>query len=786
MDRIEEIIGLIDSQEKKQTQEFLNKYLKRWIWFVAFGTFGVALGFLIFKNSPIIFEVKSRVLIKSEDKSLSNLLSFDNPLMMDMGKKSNIENQIGILKSYTLFAEALRNLNWETSCYKKELLYKKEFYKNCPLELNIPPNAINAKDVFIKITVLSEKEYLLKAKGETNQNGYLQIIDFEKKIKFEEPFINDFFNFSIKKGYSVVDESYYLKFNNLQNLTVEYLKKTNISQEELNSDLITIAIQGSNIQKEADFINELNNVFINFGMNNKSVNSENSLKFIDSQLERIKGNLSVAENNFSSYRKNNQVMNLGQEAQLVYSKLEEIENEKYLTELQVNFYKELQQYLDDSKKIEEMVNPSVIGITDPNLTSMLSKLMDLYSRREVLSYSVQENNPTLIVVEKEIKVTRDGLEETLKNQLKATESKMGSITERYSTIESRLKKLPETEKQLIGIQREFDLSNEMYTYMMQKKAEASITKASIAPEVQVIDVARPEVANYVGPSLMLNVIVGLFGGSILPIIFITLVSFFNNKIETREEIERVSKIPVLEGIIAHKYKEVLPVIYHPRSGIAECFRGLKSNLKALLEEPGSKVISINSLIPGEGKSFVSSNFSAILAKSNRRVLLIGSDLHKPTLHKYLDVKESFGLSNYFKDEKCFEEIISATFVPNLDFIQAGPIPNNPSELLDNKKFEHLIKDARQMYDFIIIDNAPVLLVPDAILTSNFSDISLFVLRMNYSHKDQIKQVNKIVEFNKVKNAAIVINEAPDRGYGYGNKYWKKGYGEYKPSKKIFG
>jgi capsular exopolysaccharide synthesis family protein len=320
--------------------------------------------------------------------------------------------------------------------------------------------------------------------------------------------------------------------------------------------------------------------------------------------------------------------------------------------------------------------------------------------------------------------------------------------------------------------------------MLQKKAEASISKASIAPEVQVIDPAIVDAAIKVGPSMVKNVFAGLMGGFILPFVFITLVGFFNNKIETREEIEKSSHIPVLEGIIQHKYNTKLPVIQHPRSGIAESFRGLKSNLNAILEQPGAKVVSINSLIPGEGKSFISSNFSAILTKANKKVLLIGADLHKPTLHKYLDVQESFGLSNYFKNEKAIEEIITNTSVPNLQFIQAGPIPNNPSDLLDNNKFERLVDVARLMFDYIIIDNAPILLVPDAILTSSFSDVSLFILRINHSHKDQIKQINKVVDFNKVKRAAIVINDAPDRGYGYGNKYWKKGYGEYKNKMSI--
>ena len=160
-------------------------------------------------------------------------------------------------------------------------------------------------------------------------------------------------------------------------------------------------------------------------------------------------------------------------------------------------------------------------------------------------------------------------------------------------------------------------------------------------------------------------------------------------------------------------------------------------------------------------------------------MLIGADLHKPTLHKYLDIKEDFGLSNYFLNEKGFEEIIATTFIPNLHFIQAGPIPKNPSELLDNAKFKDLIDKARQMFDFIIIDNAPILLVPDSILVNNFSDINLFILRLNHSHKDQIKQIGKIVDLYKIKHTAIVINETQDRGYGYGKKYWKKGYGEYK-------
>ncbi len=779
MEKIDEIISLIESQEKREAKSIFLKYLRQWPLFLILCLAGGAIGFFYYKKSPNIYEVKSRILIKSEENSLGSAFNLDNP-MLNMGKRAGIENQLGILRSYTLFRKALDNLNWQTSWFRKELLYNTDLYNNEPFELIVPPSAKNAENVFLSIVALDDKRYKIEADGETSMNGYIQTIEFEKEGNFGEPFLNDFFNFTLNRGKGEIDHTYLLRFNNLHWMTSSYMGKTQIDLED-NSDLILIRIHGENIHKEADFINELNKVFIDFGMENKFHNSEKSMQFIDSQLSRIEETLGTAEEEFSNFRSNNQVMNLGQEAQLIYSKLEEIENEKYLTQLQIDYYSELQNYLDDSGRIGEMVNPSVIGIKDPDLSGMLSKLTELYSRREQLSYSVQDKNPSFIMLEKEIKITRDGLEESLKNQLRATKSKMESMQGRYNEIQARIRRLPETERNLISIQRDFDLNDDLYTYMLQKKAEVSITKASIAPQVQVIDSAIVEAATKVGPSMMKNLGIGIFAGLIIPFLIITFMNFFSTSLETREEVEKWSSIPVLEGIIQHKYKEILPVIHHPRSGIAESFRGLKSNLNAILDQPGGKVISINSLIPGEGKSFISSNLSAIITKTNSKVLLIGADLHNPTLHEFLDIEKSFGLSNYLLDEIGVDEIISPTTIPNLDFIQAGPIPSNPSDLFDIDKFEYLIDKVRKLYDYTIIDNAPLLLVPDVIIVSKFADISLFVLRMNYSHKEEIRQINKTVDFNKIESAAIVINEAPDRGYGYGKKYWKKGYGEYIPN-----
>jgi tyrosine-protein kinase Etk/Wzc len=205
MEKIDEIISLIESQEKKEAKSVFLKYLRKWPLFLLLCLAGGAIGFFYYKNSPNIYEVKSRILIKSEDNSLGSVFNLDNP-MLNMGKRAGIENQLGILKSYTLFRKALDNLNWQTSWFRKELLYNAELYNNEPFELIVPPAAKNAENVFLTIVALDDKRYKIEAEGETTMNGYLQTIDFEKEGNFGEPFLMNFsiLHLTVERGKLII------------------------------------------------------------------------------------------------------------------------------------------------------------------------------------------------------------------------------------------------------------------------------------------------------------------------------------------------------------------------------------------------------------------------------------------------------------------------------------------------------------------------------------------------------------------------------------------------------
>ena len=777
MDKFEEILNTLETETKEVHQNSLLKFTKNWYWFATFCMLGLIIGLLFFSFTPPTYLVKSRLLVPSEDNEQNKLRPFDNKITT---KNQKIENQIGTLQSFSLYKKALENLDWKNSFFINNGYYKTELYENKPFDITVSRGANNVEGLELEIVALNEYKFEIIGDGSLKENGIKQKIEFEVQGYFNTPFKNKYFDFILRKKNCTLGKKYYMVFNNINIMTRDYLKNVKINLEDKESELINVQIYSRTPKKDADFINELNQVFITTGVKKNNQTTENSIHFIDTTLVGISNTLKNAELNLSTYRTNNQVMDLGSEANVINQKLEEIENEKYLAKLRIDYYKNMQSYIGDAKKIKQMINPSIIGITDIGINSLLPKLMDLYSKREVLSYSVEANNPSLIILEKEIQLASDALSENLNNLLKNAQIEMRSMENRYKTIQQRLTKLPDTERNLISMQRDFNLNNELYTYMLQKKAEASITMASNIPEVQIIDTAMVESSEQTGPSLPKNMIGGFGIGFLIPFIIILISDAFNTKLETFEDIEKLTKLHILDGIIHSNYKNTLPAIENPHSGIAESFRILKINLSNILNSDENKVLSINSLVPGEGKSFIAANLSAILSLSTKgkKVLIVEGDLRKPKLNKLFGENEGIGLSSFLGNKNNMKEIIIQTPYSNLYFVPAGVLPPNPTELLENGRFEIFIKEAREQFDYVVVDNAPVSLVPDSLMTSKHADSCIFIIRLNYSKKKELKEINKIVALNSLQNAIIVVNDAPRNRFGYGNKYWKEGYGNY--------
>ncbi|MDQ2178536.1 polysaccharide biosynthesis tyrosine autokinase [Marinifilum sp. D714] len=769
-----EMMEFFEMEEGTNIKEFLFRLLSKWHWFVLCGFLGVALGFTISKYSKAVYDVQSVVLVEEESKGMGVENLFEG---MDLGSKTNIQNHVGILKSYTINLQTLKNLDWNTTWYKEGTLVDTDLYKDAPFEIESPVGIMNPTGLHIYVTPENESTYAISAKGEAYSKGVLKEIEFSGSGQFGKLFENEYFSFTINKKKQNASGKYYFVFNDAEGMALDYVRRLNVGLVDKKSELIQLKIQGNTPARQVDYLNELTKVYMQFGLQQKNQTSLNTVRFIDEQLDGIVDSLKTAGKNFTDFRTKNKTIDLSKEAEMVSEKIGELDAQETALKLRLEYYKNLLTYMKDAENMNKIAAPSFMGIADAALNAQIVKLGELYARKSTLSHIAKEKNPSLILLNEEIKNAISVLEENVNNLLHNTQIEFKALKRKIDEVSMQLAALPETQQQMVNIKRSFDLNNELYTFLLKKRAEAAITTASNVSDARVLDPARVRTAKKVGPKTALNLMVGLILGLALPFLIIVIGDYFNDSIKSKEDIEKESKLPIMGEIAHNNYKSELAIVAHPRSGIAESFRGLRTNLQYMFkQQEDCKVLALHSMIPGEGKTFNSVNLATIIAMDSKKVLLVGCDLRKPRLHKIFNVNNKSGLSTYLIGSHSIKEIVHPTDIKNLSFVNSGPIPPNPAELLGTEEFAKFIEEAKNDFDYIVLDNAPVTLVTDGILTGKHADANLFVLRQGYSNKSQIKFINQVAEKESISQIGIVLNDAVYNGYGYGNNYGSYGYG----------
>lgn len=743
---------------------------RQWHWLALFGALGLIGAYIYTKLTIPKYLVKTTILVPENSNGLNMNDLFQGALSMP---KNNIYNQIEIITSYYNISQALVNLNWRTDWYMKDMFVWKGIYKQEPFDVKEAPNFINPKGIAIYITPTAGDNFIVKVDGEIFLNSTNTRVKFEESGVYGRPFVNKYFNFTLLKkvnNFETPDGKYYFVFNDLNSATLSYQAKLRTILKDKKSDIIECSIVGEEPYREVEFLNELIRVYTEGKMDFQNEAQRRSLDFINTQLTGISDSLNTAGTKFSEFRSKNNIIDLGAEGTLVMNNLTEIESERARAQMQLDYFQDLLKYLNNATDLNQLVAPSVVGIQDASLNALVLKLGELYNRRQVISFSAKENNPTLVMIDKELNQTRNQLNENLRNLIANATRNINSQTDRQAKISVQLNKLPQKEQQMVNIQRQFNLTNEIYTFLLQKRAEANISLASAIPDVQVIDVARPESAQMIGLNPKMILIIGLFLAIGIPAGYILLINLFDDRIRTQNDLEKMTAIPVLGNIIHSLSKSDLAVYENPKSNVAESFRALRTNLQYMHKGSVGNVISIHSTNPGEGKSFSSINLATIIAMNSKKVLLIGADLRKPRLHKIFNLSNEMGLSTYLIGNNSVDQVIQSTIIENLSVLPSGPIPPNPAEILGKSEMKILIDQVRSQFDYIIIDNAPTALVTDGHIVSHLSDLNIFILRYGISHKNQIEMINQHVDQKTFDNVAILVNDIKTNSFGH--SYYK--------------
>lgn len=762
-------------EEKSQEQQIDVKKIifiirRHWYWFALFGFLGLVIAYGYTKFNKPVYLASTSVLVpeKSDGFNMDNLFKgvIDKP-------NNNIYNQIEIIQSYYTINRALINLNWRTSWYKKEFFMWEGIYKQEPFDVQEATNFVNPKGIVIYVTPTSGNNYKVSVNQKIKKHGETIVLKFDETGTYGQPFMNQYFNFTLLKKINNsedLDDQYFFVFNDLVDATLNYQSNLSVNLKDKKSDIIECYITGEEPDRVVDFLNELIRVYTEGKMDFQNEAQRRSLDFINKQLTGITDSLNTANTKFTEFRSKNSIIDLGEEGKNVMANLKEIESSKAQNQMQLDYFQDLLKYLNNSNDLKQLAAPSVVGIQDASLNALVLKLSELYNRRQVISLSAKENNPTLIMIDKELNQVRIQLSENLNNLINNATRSINSQKERQDKITVQLNRLPQKEQQMVHIQRQYELTNEIYTFLQQKRAETNISLASAMPDVQVIDIARPETVGEVGLKSKVILAAGFIFGIAMPLAYLLLINFFDDTIRTQEDLEKSTRVPVLGNIMHSMTNSDLAVYDNPKSNIAESFRVLRTNLQFMLSGPGGKVISIHSTNPGEGKSFSSINLATILAMNNNKVIIIGADMRKPRLHKVFKLDNEHGLSNYLIGNDSIDQIITPTLVENLSLLPSGPIPPNPAEILGKSEMQSLMEYLRSRFDFIIIDNAPTGLVTDGHILSHLSDLNVFILRYGVSHKHQLQIINQYADKKTIENMALIVNDIKNNSFGH--SYYK--------------
>ncbi len=761
---------------------YVSLFISNWLWIGAALFLALAIAYVFNRYSQRVYNVRSTLMIK-EQQSTGAIANMEQIFAgAAYNPYPNLEDEVAILTSYTLNRRIIEELPEHHIAYvpvTRNGIQGQRTYKTSPfILLKSAEEQPTNRPFTVRFTGPDTYTISLQEKP----NGKSGKDDSERAFKLGEAYNLNGFNFTVgrRDSASVIDEDqrWLVWFESPDQLTNVYRGSLKVEPVQEYASVFTLTFQGYSPAQGADYLNTLMKLYILQGMEWKSRAADNTINFIEAQLGLISDSLKLAENTMENFRLNNRFVDLTLEGTLVLQRLEKFEGEKNMLGLQMQYYEYLLDYLEARDDSESLISPSIMGVTDGALVKLVGDFATLQQQKKQMVFTVKENQPQVQLLNQQLEDSRAALKENVKSSISQLNLSLNNVNERIRTVERELGRLPGTERRLIGIQRKFDLNNSVYTYLLERRAEAGIAKASQITDNRVIDEAMVQNSSQIKPQTMKNYLIAALLGLLIPMALIVIFDLLNNKIIGKHDIERITRAPII-GYISHsEYHVEDPVAVRPGSTLAESFRAVRTSLAFYTGQTKCPVVVISSPISGEGKTFVSVNLATIISMMNKKVLIVGLDLRKPRVHAILKAGNGHGMSQYLSGTASFEEVIVKTDIENLWFAPSGPVPPNPAELIGSPKMNEFISRARNEFDAIIIDTPPVGIVTDALLLSQVSNVTLFVVRQRYTTRGSVQLLDEIFRKGEMSNIALLVNDISASGYyGYGLRYgYSLGYG----------
>jgi len=723
-----------------------------------------------------VYRVSATILINEQEE---RALASNEQLLQGMGLPGgmrNLDNQIMILTSKSLTGRALEELPFEIEYYFKTIRNRLPLYPETPVKLIFDNEITFPRDMEFSIIYLGDNMFNLEC-----ENVYSE---FQKKALFGEIIESPWGSFRIECvdrewfNYNE-DEEFHFVIHSPASLVDYFNRRINVDLLSRSGSILEVSIQGTNSARDVDFINKLLEVFQDISLDKKNSEALRRVQFIDEQIVGISDSLLITENKLQDFRSANRVMDLSAQGQAIIEELTRLENQKASLNLEADYYDYLADYLAKDITQELPIVPISMGINDPGLTRLVENLAGLQG--QLLNEGIGEKNPMQNLLEQRVRSTKDALLETLNGLRRANSLARSENQKQISRVNRQASALPVTERQLLGIERQFRLNDELYTFLLETRAEQQMQKASNTADSEIIDPAREEFSYLVAPNPIRVYFVALFAGSGIPFLIIFLFFMLNKKLK-EEDIRKIKNIPII-GNIPHSTGKTNTIVFdYPNSGVAEAYRMLRSKLQFFTQEAKATVMLVTSSMPKDGKTHTAINLASVYSLLGKKTILVGFDLRKPKIFEDFGLQNDRGISTWLIGKDKLEDIIQETQYENLSVITAGPIPPNPSELTALGKTNELFQLLKKKYDYIIVDSSPIGFISDTVHVATQSDVCLLVVRPGQTLRDMLDITLKEMSANGLKGIGLVLNDIQSDKKHYGDKY---GYTNDKKKIRLF-
>ncbi|WP_240163672.1 GumC family protein [Spirosoma taeanense] len=702
-----------------------------------------------------VYKIQASLLVQDEKKG-----NEQGGLLKEMqafASKQVVENEIEILRSFTLMERVVERLRLDVAYYHASTFGHREVYGNTPIELVIEKPNEELYKTLLEVSFPNTRT--IKLDGQI----------YPLNIAVQTPY--GILRFKNVRAVSDTTQPLFIWAMKRASAVNGYVRSLKAEPTSKSSTVIVLSLEDAVPAKGEAILNQLISEYNQAAVQDKNLIAANTLNFIDERLAILSGELANAESAVETYKSREGITDLSSQAQSFLQTVQQNDASLNQVNVQLAVLNDLQAYINKQSD-QPGSAPATVGLNDPVLLSLVEKVNQLELQKEQLSRTTSSLNPLLQTLDSQIKSLKDNIAENIQTMRQMLLSSKQQYTAKNNQVEHVIRTIPRQERSLMNVTRQQAIKNNLYTYLLQKREETAVSYASSISDSRTIDRAQSGDVPVKPVKLM---IYGMFGllGMIIPFSVIAGRSLLSNRVSQQTDVEETTQIPIA-GELMHKKQASFIVDYKQPSIISEQFRTLRASIRQLENEPRkSHVLLFTSSISGEGKSFASLNIGASLALVGLPTVILEMDLRRPTLPGVYNMDQSPGISDYLLGEASFFQILKQ--VPgyeNYFMVPSGSSTANPAELLSSSRLSQLLNELREHFTYILIDTPPVGIVSDARLIAPLVDATYFMVRPGITPKNYLKQINSLRKEKRFPQLSIIMNAVDDdQNYQYSKAYY---------------